>query len=558
MMNRKQLNQIFKILLLNSTIIVCCTLFNLVNVFSQPVSIGTSVSEYLRLMNIRGQLNTNASWNLQPLQYDWFQKQQSEFIDPWKDIISVEMNRRKNYASGIQLYFYPISFFQSYNTQVPAGGNDGALWQGRGYNSSFTSGLWLKFKFLEVSLQPELFFSQNKDFVLSPFTAGEKFSVFREPITIIDTPQKFGDESFSGIDLGDSFIQLITGPIAIGFSNAHQWLSPSVYNPIMMSNNGPGFKHVYLKTSDPVKTPLGYFESRIFLGGLKESKYFDFKRKNNLRLITAFYFSYSPSFLKNLSFGVSRTYYETWPIEGIELNDVTRLFSAFYKESYATEENPEGNDQADQIFSYFMRWVFPKKGNEIYFELVRNDHAWDYRDFILEIEHATAFTIGGISTKDLTNQSFLKFNFEITKLENPKTGSFRGFPTLYAHNFKNGGYAQNGQVIGAKIGPGSNSQIINIDYYDKWGKINLFANRIVHNNDQLYLRIRTFQGYPGNDYSLQYLHNVEIRLGLGTTKYINNIAISMNIWGGKEFNRYNIYANDQFNFNISSKLRYSF
>ena len=60
------------------------------------------------------------------------------------------------------------------------------------------------------------------------------------------------------------------------------------------------------------------------------------------------------------------------------------------------------------------------------------------------------------------------------------------------------GYTNNGQVIGASIGPGSNSQTIQIYWSKGLNKIGVQADRVVHNNEinyQMYYNPFSSSGY---------------------------------------------------------------
>ena len=55
---------------------------------------------------------------------------------------------------------YGPDWYNSFNTAAPYGQNDGALWQGRGYNTSLTAGARFEAYGLELTLKPQISFSQ--------------------------------------------------------------------------------------------------------------------------------------------------------------------------------------------------------------------------------------------------------------------------------------------------------------------------------------------------------------------------------------------------------------
>ena len=70
----------------------------------------------------------------------------------------------KGFFHGINLKIFGPEWFNSYNSATPFGQNDGALWQGKGYNTSFTTGVRLDGYGFEATLKPYIVFSQNLPF----------------------------------------------------------------------------------------------------------------------------------------------------------------------------------------------------------------------------------------------------------------------------------------------------------------------------------------------------------------------------------------------------------
>ena len=100
---------------------------------------------------------------------------------------------------GLRLKVYGPELFNSVNTTSPYGQNDGALWQGRGYNAKLSGGVRLEGYGFELTFLPELCFSQNAEFeyIKSSYT-GENFKSKAEDygyygLACIDAPQRFGN-----------------------------------------------------------------------------------------------------------------------------------------------------------------------------------------------------------------------------------------------------------------------------------------------------------------------------------------------------------------------------
>jgi hypothetical protein len=57
--------------------------------------------------------------------------------------------------------FYGPEVFSSYNSAYPYGQNDGALWQGKGFNIQVKGGVGFSSHGFDIILKPEFNFSQN-------------------------------------------------------------------------------------------------------------------------------------------------------------------------------------------------------------------------------------------------------------------------------------------------------------------------------------------------------------------------------------------------------------
>ena len=142
------------------------------------------------------------------------------------------------FANGIdqsvKVKIYGPEWFNSYNTAAPYGQNDGALWQGKGYNTSLTAGARLEAYGLELTFKPQLSYSQNKDFDLMPSVVSSPYGYYQSGI---DAPQRFGDSSFWTYDWGDTEIRYTWHSLTVGAGFQSPWLGPAWLNPMLGSNN---------------------------------------------------------------------------------------------------------------------------------------------------------------------------------------------------------------------------------------------------------------------------------------------------------------------------------
>jgi hypothetical protein len=119
---------------------------------------------------------------------------------PWQNI---NLGTKRALSDNVLLRIYGPEQFMSYNTAVPYGQNDGALWQGKGFNSSLTAGVRLEGYGVELTFKPQLAFSQNLAFdYVQPAYLGAAYADKAADygyygIPSIDAPQRFGNEPFS-------------------------------------------------------------------------------------------------------------------------------------------------------------------------------------------------------------------------------------------------------------------------------------------------------------------------------------------------------------------------
>jgi hypothetical protein len=362
-----------------------------------------------------------------------------------------------------------------------------------------TAGFHLETKNFSLKLQPEFVFAANTvhDELIPPATSdlnnywGQYFAMLGNRI---DMPSRFGDKSISKLYPGQSSVRFKTRDFSVGLSTENLWWGPARYNALVMSNNAPGFLHGTISTNRPVKTPIGKIEAEAIYGELGESGITppEFQRiaqlgcpqcyeppVNNLPRKTAgFVFVLSPANFSNFFVG-------------------TTFISYFYEGS---------NIPSSKLSSLFFRYVMPKDQAEIYAEYGRSDKFMS--PFALfEDSVPYAYTIGVRKMVPLRNgKGFISISGELSHLGLPKANlifdrnNIFGPPNPNAYTWYTSanvrhGYTNNGQVMGAAIGPGSNSQTVNITWIKGQNQLGLQLQRVVHNTDFYYYRY--FNGYFG-------------------------------------------------------------
>lgn len=473
----------------------------------------------------------------------------------------------------IRLKIYGPEWFNSVNTHTPYGQNDGVLWQGRGYNSKFSGGVRLEAYGFEVTIKPEVSFSQNMNFEMLKSGYENEYGYFWGYGTSngIDLPQRFGSKPFFDFSFGDSEVRWSWHTFTVGFGTQSPWLGPAVLNPMLGSNNAspyPKFDIGLRKTKIVIPRlgwHLGSVEARVWTGLLEESKYFDSDKTNDKRMVNAISVSYSPPFIPGLSLGANRIFLTYWRPENFK-----QVFRLFYQDFHNTLAS-SGNDE-DQKISFFADWKFSKIGLEIYGEFGRDDFSIDE---ISNPFHTAIYTVG------------LKQRIPLDFKKNPKIkGPFQGLDSeilfewnnfeisqdfqlqwnymgYYAHHFVKQGYTNKGQILGAGSGYFGNSQYLSYVIYHKKGSFSLLFHRFCPDNNYINNKsINLDMSKPeSGKVNAKYYSNFETYLvyGIGGKYFFtDSFSVDLKLNFMNIFN-YNIKRNNKFyNFYASMSLKYNF
>lgn len=388
---------------------------------------------------------------------------------------------------SIKLKLYGPEWFSSYNSAAPYGQNDGALWQGKGYNTSITAGARLEAYGFELTIKPQVSFSENREFDFMPGVYGSEYSYFWSGN--IDLVQRYGDSSFWTYDWGDTEARWTWNNFTIGAGFQSPWLGPAWLNPMLGSNNAatyPKFDIGLRKTQ--IRLPwlgwyIGDIEGRVWGGYLTESDYFDNDDSNDNRMLNAISISYAPSFIKGFSLGVNRIFITKWKTENLKY--IGRLFTL-------SHDNDVYGDGEDQKVSIFADWRFEKIGFEVFGEFGIDDFS---SQKTANPFHTAIYTVGAKqyiplpfskinpSFMDLKSEFILEWNnFEMSQ-DFQLQWAYMGY---YAHGLIKQGYTQKGQILGAGSGFFGNSQFFGYKIYFPKGYIMPYFHRSSPDNNYIY------------------------------------------------------------------------
>ena len=446
-----------------------------------------------RTQLIQGIDSISASFNLRPFQTDNFQLLSTPIFD----------NGQENTLKKVDVTFLP--FFQTvqFNSNRPFGWGDGPMIPASGIQSYSSTGIFAKLSFFRVQFQPEFIIAQNPPF--SGFSSEFNTQVIRDRFRFFNTgdhPERFGESTFTSFYWGQSKLTAEFGAFETGISTQNIWWGPGQWNALIFSNNAAGFPHLTLNTIKPAKTFLGNFEGQIIVGRLDNSG-FDPTQDPDLnerffrpfigdwRYLNAINISYSPKWIKGLSVGAIRSYHQYNSFRGNTFRDYFPIFDFFTKERiFEDNENSLEFDSEgrDQQLSFYSRFVSQKAKAEVYFEYGRRDHAFNWREAVLNPEHARAYLFGFKKLFELNTQGkFVQVRGEVTHQQESVNRYIR-YPGLlgglswHTHT-RARGFVQRGQSLGVGIGTGSNIQSLEVSVVEKFNKIGFLFERLENHQD---------------------------------------------------------------------------
>lgn len=400
-----------------------------------------------------------------------------------------------------------------WNMRYPSGANDGLLWAGRGLSQEASGGIAIRYGMLSAAVVPELSWSENRAFEIVPNGRsgapgfGSAFYVDQ-----IDLPQRFGAGPFATWSPGQSYVQLERWNLALGFSTENRWIGSGMRNSILLTNAGPGFPHLFVGTARPVDVRIGTVEALLFWGRLDRTRYM---QGGGHPLIETLAVTYSPRWTPGLSIGIARAFLQPW--NGLRFRDYFAVFQSFRKASLESWYGPSGDNPLDnQLASVFGRWVFPESGLEIYGEWAREDHDWTWWGFVREPDHSQAFLLG-LQKVFRAGPRLIRGYAELTHLQEVRPQNERGAPVYYVHA-NDLGFTNQGQLLGAWIGPGGDSQTLGVDVLHRGGRLGGYVERVRRNDGYYWTAIApTASSWP---------HDAEVAAGVRQVLDVSRFEVS--------------------------------
>ncbi len=479
--------------------------------YSQTLNLNNPIFENnLRRAQLNGLIDSDISFTLRPIDINNYEIN--------KDIFDL------SYYSSLKLSFLngngiikvlPIDYNFNYSSHHPYNRNNGSMITNRGYQQLISGGIYFELGPLSIQIKPEIIYAENKNY--EGFWEGHFDITWARRYLLwnrMDMPERFGTEPYKKTTFGQSSIRLNYKSLSLGLSSENIWWGPSVRNGVMMSNNAQGFNHITLNTRRPIKTGIGNFEFQLVTGRLEPSgfdppntdrtnagtklfvpKINQRSEQNDWRFFQGYSLTFSPKWIPNLYLGHVRwTQMYGAMFEGRYwwISEATGktvgwfpIFNNFLRKNDKIEPYEKETDQAASVF---LRWVWEDSKAEIYSEFNYNDSKFNLRDLLSDSDHSRAVTLGIHKLFDSKkNNSQYEFLWEWTQMEQTASRLVRNAGSWYNHGRVYHGFTNNGEVMGAGIGPGSNSQYFSLAKITQDKRVGGALEIIDQDNDFYYL-----------------------------------------------------------------------
>ncbi len=418
---------------------------------------------------------------------------------------------------GITAGIHAPTVQNTINTRFPNSKNNGAAWYGRGMNTEFQGGFYIRSPYVTIDLRPHLIYQQNDDFLRPRFVQridGEFTYQLTEYRTFIDLPYRFGPDPYTTIDWGSSSIRAHYNSLEAGFSSEPLWWGPVNQYPLIMSNNAPGIRHFFFNSRRPISIPyFGKLSFRWVLGYPQESDYYTGENAGTTRFINAINIAYQPSLFENLTVGATRVFH-IYEENGFSIDQVSVILGPIRKvRLMRLEGSDEDRQTRNQAISVYAHLRLPEANAEIYAEFFREDHSFNFRDFFNEPQHNSGYAFGFQKIMFGPLADFYKLNLEFTNLTVTQIQQVRPQAIYYTHTRIQQGHTNRGQLLGAAIAPGSNSQYLDLEAYRGDLRLGIFLQRVV-DNDTFHLQVGSSRHSPARNFGDYFRHRVDLNAGL--------------------------------------------
>ena len=396
-------------------------------------------------------------------------------------------------SKKVKIQALPLLFKYQYVEDHPYNWNDGAMIPAKGLQQLVRVGVHTQWKFVELQLAPEMVTAQNQYFDQFPLDLAQvHWKDYYRFYNFIELPERMGEKQYLQFLPGQSFIKFHYKKLAIGVSTENKWWGPSQRNSLLLSTTGAGFPHITIANQAPLETKIGRFNFEAIVGTLTNGgwappdSYKTFNgnvmyvpKPNETRIINGFTLNYQPKWMKHLTLGVAQMYmqYQKDMLYWQDYLPIKNIVSRF------------NNDRVEApiiLTEFNFKYTMPEAGAEMYGELGWNLHQTTFRNWMLQPDKGFASILGIKKTFATQRKYYWELLGEITQLqlltraEQFTTGVP---PSWYLGSNVRQGYTNDGQLLGAGVGPGGSGQFVEFNWKKNKNRVGLAVERREHNSD---------------------------------------------------------------------------
>jgi hypothetical protein len=387
-------------------------------------------------------------------------------------------------------------FLVTSQSAIPLPANDGPMWAGKGLSYSVSGGVAICGKRARwgAIIAPTYWYAENAQFDVTDNARiipqrRSDYSRWASPYHYLprslDNPRRFGDATLKRFEPGTTAFWYRNDVIEAGLTTESEWWGPGQYNALLLSSQAAGVARVYVQTAKPIRAK-GDLELRYFLGAPRISPFHFDQPEDSSRTLAGLVATWRPEFERGLTFGAARLVASprlgnTWLkhlIDPILPAGTPNAVSFDDKNHYPGR---------DQLFSVFANWRLPEDGTELWLEWGRAELPRNLRDALESPNHTQALTIGLQHVQPFgTSPWTWRIGAEYSQTNQSSTYRERPIGSWYTSRAVQGGFTQNGQILGAAIGPGSVTQRVSLDFARPSASVGLFLYRIKWDEDAFY------------------------------------------------------------------------
>ncbi len=523
-----------------------------ISVGAQTVPVGmVGFDDQLKILQLQGKLGIEHSLMARP----FFTNQSlgTDSIFRLIDSNNIYQPFRRTLVNGKGKFeLLPFHFYSKFNSDRPYSWNQAGFLQARGLQTLVSAGAYASYGWVDVQLKPELVYAANPAFPYNGSYGAATRGAYKKMF------------------LGQSSIRVSKAGLSLGLSTENMWWGPGLHNSLLMSNNAPGFAHLTLNTTKPIKTPIGNFEFQLIGGKLVEDTSVLLENKNltttyynpltytgdgfsgpndlkrNWRYLSAVTLSYNPKWVKGLFLSITRVGY------AYKMNiDSNGVGSGFFQKyfpvlfgvlrqnyPYGTATGSKGISYK-QMASFSARMVFPESHTELYTEYGYGDNFLNLRDWNVDAPHATAYVLGIRKLKKLNKGAWLDISAEMTRMSEPVNYLLRTAGDWYGYE---GGYTNQNRHIGAGVGRGNNAYTARLQWLKGFSRLGMVIQGIHHGPTAIVGGLPNFgmRDIKWNDFAIGFTGQYRFKKMILSAE-LQSVSTKNYAWE-KDNNRFNFYG----------------